>query len=65
MCKKLTFLIFLVLLLGELGTRPVRLMLNDKGNIQAVDGRQPLIKSFAPGLTGTYFNKADFRDNVL
>jgi len=49
-------------LLGELGSRPVRLTLNDKGRVQAVDGRQPAVESFAPGLSGTYFNKADFRD---
>jgi hypothetical protein len=49
-------------LLGELGSRPVRLMLNDKGWLQAIDGRQPATGSFAPGLSGTYFNKADFRD---
>jgi hypothetical protein len=49
-------------LLGELGSRPVRLTLNGKGRIQAVDGRQPVTGSFAPGLSGTYFNKADFRD---
>ncbi|MGB2806390.1 MAG: PA14 domain-containing protein [Sedimentisphaerales bacterium] len=49
-------------LLGELGSRPVRLTLNDKGRVQAVDGRQPVTGSFAPGLSGTYFNKADFRD---
>jgi len=49
-------------LLGELGSRPVRLILNDKGQIEAVDGRQSAVESFSPGLTGTYFNKADFRD---
>ena len=49
-------------LLGELGSRPVRLTLNDKGRIQAVDGRKPAVESFSPGLSGTYFNKADFRD---
>jgi hypothetical protein len=49
-------------LLGELGTRPVRLTLNDKGRVQAVDGRQSAVESFSPGLSGTYFNKADFRD---
>lgn len=49
-------------LLGELGTRPVRLTLNDKGRVQAVDGRQPVTESFSQGLKGIYFNKADFRD---
>jgi len=49
-------------LLGELGTRPVRIILNDKGKVQAVNGRQPVTGSFAPGLSGTYFNKSDFRD---
>jgi hypothetical protein len=49
-------------LFGELGSRPVRLTLNDKGRIRAVDGRQPVTVSFAPGLSGTYFNKPDFRD---
>ncbi|MHC4864488.1 MAG: PA14 domain-containing protein [Planctomycetota bacterium] len=49
-------------LLGELGSRPVRVTLNDKGRIQAVDSRQPTTGSFSPGLIGTYFNKADFRD---
>jgi hypothetical protein len=49
-------------LLGELGTRPVRLILNDKGKLRAVDGRQPMTESFASGLTGTYFQKVDFRN---
>jgi hypothetical protein len=49
-------------LLGELGSRPVRLTLNDKGRVQAVDSRQSAVESFSPGLSGTYFNKPDFRD---
>jgi hypothetical protein len=49
-------------LLGELGSRPVRLILNDKGRVRAFDSRQSAVESFSPGLSGTYFNKADFRD---
>jgi len=46
-------------LLGELGSRPVRLVLNDKGKLQAVDGRQSAVESYSPGLTGTYFKRAN------
>ncbi|MHC4213488.1 MAG: PA14 domain-containing protein, partial [Planctomycetota bacterium] len=54
-------------LLGELGTRPVRIFLNDKGQIQAVKG-QGSPQSEAPkippgaGLVGTYFNNVGFDD---
>ena len=49
-------------LLGELGSRPVRLTLNDKGRVQALDSRQSAVESFSSGLSGTYFNKPDLRD---
>jgi len=49
-------------LLGTENERPVRIVLNNKGRIEAVDGEQPLVQSFAPGLTGIYFHKANFRD---
>ena len=49
-------------LLGELGSRPVRLMLDDRGRVRAVDGRVQPAESFSTGLVGTYFNKSDFRD---
>jgi len=44
-------------LLGELGSRPVRLILNDKGKLRAVDGRIQPEESSAPGLIGTFFKK--------
>lgn len=47
-------------LLGELGTRPVRLMLDDKGRVRAVDGRIEPKESFAPGLKGISFKQPDF-----
>ena len=46
-------------LLGELGTRPVRIILNDKGNIQAVDGRIKPVESYKTGLIGTFFKSPD------
>jgi len=49
-------------LLGDLGTRPVRLSLDDRGRIKAVDGSTPPQESFAAGLKGTLFSKPDFRD---
>ncbi|HUT31074.1 MAG TPA: PA14 domain-containing protein [Sedimentisphaerales bacterium] len=49
-------------LLGELGSRPVRLILNDKDKLQAVDARRSAVESYSPGLSGKYFNKVDFRD---
>ncbi|MCK4677275.1 MAG: hypothetical protein KAT48_04015 [Bacteroidales bacterium] len=51
-------------LLGELGSRPARLILNDRGQIQAVISRIKPEESFAPGLKGVFFNKADFRDRA-
>jgi hypothetical protein len=45
-----------------LGSRPVRLILNDKGRVRALDSRQSAVESFSPGLSGIYFNKADLRD---
>jgi len=50
-------------LLGELGSRPARLILNDRGQIQAVTSRKPK-ESFAPGLKGVFFNKPDFGDRA-
>jgi|GEM_PF-625046 len=50
-------------LLGELGTRPVRIVLNDQGQVQAIDRRRPETESYSPGLAGMYFNKTDFRDS--
>jgi len=48
-------------LLGELGTRPVRVVLNDTGKVQAVDGRVKPRESFRSGLIkGTLFSKPDF-----
>lgn len=59
-------------LLGERGTRPVRLALNDHGQIQCIEGQQeeqskPPKKSLPPGLAGIYFNSADFQrpDNSI
>jgi len=54
-------------LLGELGTRPVRVFLSDKGQIQAVKGQEPLqseTRKIPPGagLVGTYFNNVGFDD---
>jgi len=54
-------------LLGELGTCPVRVVLNDHGQIQAVKGQEadqskrarPPVGS---GLVGTYFNNVGFDD---
>jgi hypothetical protein len=48
-----------VALLGDNGTRPVRLILNDQGQIQFVDGGQPVVDLIEPGLTGTFFKKPD------
>ena len=44
-------------LLGELGSRPVRVILDDKGRIKAVDGGKQPEESFATGLIGTLFKK--------
>jgi len=54
-------------LLGELGTRPVRVVLNDHGQIQAVKGQEPEQSETArqppgSGLVGTYFNNVGFDD---
>jgi len=54
-------------LLGKLGTRPVRVIFNDQGQIQAVKGQKPeqskkVRQPFAPGLAGTYFNNVGFDD---
>jgi len=54
-------------LLGELGTRPVRVVLNDQGQIQAVKGQKPEQPKTArqppgSGLVGTYFNNVGFDD---
>jgi hypothetical protein len=49
-------------LLGELGTRPVRLILDDKETINAVDSRVKPTRSFTPGLIGTFFNSSDLTD---
>ncbi len=46
-------------LLGERGSRPVRLRLDDDGRIRATDGRDEPQQSFAPGLRGTYFSSPD------
>ena len=44
-------------LLGETGTRPVRIILNNHGKIRAVDGRVKPVASFKRGLVGTFFRK--------
>jgi len=54
-------------LLGDLGTRPVRVILNNQGQIQAVKGKeieQPKTVKQPPtsGLVGTYFNNVGFDD---
>jgi hypothetical protein len=54
-------------LLGELGTRPVRVVLNDQGQIQAVKGQEPKQTETAKlppgsGLVGTYYNNVGFDD---
>jgi len=49
-------------LLGELGKRPIRVVFNNMGQIQAVDRGRSVVESYSPGLTGSYFNKPDFRD---
>jgi hypothetical protein len=54
-------------LLGELGTRPVRVVLNDQGQIQAVKGQGPKQTETArlprgSGLVGTYYNNVGFDD---
>ena len=54
-------------LLGELGTSPIRIILNDRGRIQAVKGQDPgqsktATQPPASGLIGTYFNNPGFDD---
>ena len=54
-------------LLGELGTRPVRVVLNDQGQIQAVKGQEPRQAETSKlprgsGLVGTYYNNVGFDD---
>jgi hypothetical protein len=53
-------------LLGELGRRPVRVVLNEKGRIQAVQGPAPKqlerAKPRGAGLVGTYYNNEGFDD---
>jgi len=53
-------------LLGELGRRPVRVVLNEKGRIQAVKGPVPKqVERARPrgaGLVGTYYNNVGFDD---
>ena len=52
-------------LMGELGTRPVRVFFNDKGQIQAVKGDRPVdVEAIKPGsgFVGTYFNNEAFDD---
>jgi len=49
-------------LLGEQDQRPVRVVLNEEGKIQALDARRAPTIAYAPGLIGTFFNKSDFRD---
>jgi len=54
-------------LLGELGTCPVLVVLNDQGQIQAVKGQKPKQSKTARqplglGLVGTYFNNEGFDD---
>jgi len=53
-------------LLGELGRRPVRVVLNEKGRIQAVKGPVPKqyerARSRGAGLVGTYYNNVGFDD---
>ncbi len=53
-------------LLGELGTCPVVVVLNDQGQIQAVKGQKPEQSTArhppGSGLVGTYFNNVGFDD---
>ena len=54
-------------LLGESGRRPVRIIFNEKGQIQYVQGQEPpqagpVTDPFAAGLAGTYFNNMGFED---
>ena len=54
-------------LMGDLGTRPVRIVLNNQGLIQAVKGqesKQAGISTQSPGagLVGTYYNNVGFDD---
>jgi hypothetical protein len=49
-------------LLGQEDSRPVRVVLNEQGRVEAVDGRQPTAESFSPGLSGTYFKKTNFEN---
>ncbi|HUT31071.1 MAG TPA: PA14 domain-containing protein [Sedimentisphaerales bacterium] len=53
-------------LLGDLGTRPVRIVLNDRGRIQAVKGQAPrqveTLRAPGAGLVGTYYNNVGFDD---
>jgi hypothetical protein len=54
-------------LMGDLGTRPVRVVLNEQGQIQAVKGQeqeQPETARQPPGsgLVGTYYNNVGFDD---
>ncbi|MHC4621655.1 MAG: PA14 domain-containing protein [Planctomycetota bacterium] len=53
-------------LLGDLGARPVRIVLNDRGLIQAVKGQAPkqveTLRARGAGLVGTYYNNVGFDD---
>jgi hypothetical protein len=53
-------------LMGDLGTRPVRVVLNDQGQIQAVKGQVPKkvepLQARGAGLVGTYYNNVGFDD---
>jgi len=54
-------------LLGELGTSPVYVVLNDRGQIQVVKGEEPeqsktASQEVGSGLVGTYFNNVGFDD---
>jgi len=49
-------------LLGKCDERPVRVILNDQGQIQAVDGSRQPTRPHVPGLAGTLFHKANLRD---
>ncbi|MHC4335591.1 MAG: PA14 domain-containing protein [Planctomycetota bacterium] len=53
-------------LMGHLGTRPVRIVLNERGQIQAVKGQVPkqveTLQAPGAGLVGTYYNNVGFDD---
>ena len=49
-------------LLGKNNERPVRVILNDQLQIQALDANRQPVRPFVPGLAGLVFNKPNLQD---